>query len=337
MKYVTLHGTGLTPSLMGFGCASIMGGIGKRQALRALETAYDVGITHYDVARSYGYGEAETVLGSFIKGKREGICLATKFGIRPSKASFLLRAVKPLARKSIVLFPGLKKRIRRQSQSWMSGGHFSVAMARESLEESLRALKTEYIDIYFLHECTEHDELSDELFHFLDNCVRDGKIRYYGLATRADSIDKILTRRPANKISILQFISNIFTPASFENRSAVEKAFIVHSPFGGQNGLSRIHQILQNNVVAKNDLERTLGINFSNRQVVSQILLSYAMFQANGGVVLCSMFNENHIRENARLAEFAPFTNEQVNAFVRYINTHGRPDGSSHGKRSHDE
>ena len=120
MKYVNLRGTTLMPSLLGFGCASIMGKVGKRQSVRALETAYNEGITHYDVARSYGYGEAESVLGNFIKGKRDKICVATKFGIRATKTSFLLRMAKPLARKALLAFPGLKERMRGEGRKLVS-------------------------------------------------------------------------------------------------------------------------------------------------------------------------------------------------------------------------
>jgi aryl-alcohol dehydrogenase-like predicted oxidoreductase len=321
MMHVNLRGTTLAPSRMGFGCAPIMGRIGKRQALRALETAYDVGVTHYDIARSYGYGEAESILGDFLKGKREKVCVATKFGIHPTKTSLLLRTIKPFVRKSLSLFPGLRKHLQKQNQTLISGGHFSVMDARESLEASLRALKTDYVDIYFLHECTEHDDLSDDLFHFLDNCVRDGKIRYYGLATGVADIDSVLTLRPMDKISALQFASSVFSAASFRNPTAYEKAFIMHSPFGGQNGLLKMRQLLENDVV-RNDLERRLGIKLSDTKLLSQIILSHALLQANEGVILCSMFNEHHIRQNAKLVDSAILMQDQVTEFDQFIKLH---------------
>lgn len=319
MKYVHLRGTSLKPSQIGFGCASIMGRIGKRQALRALQLAYDAGVTHFDVARSYGYGEAENVLGGFIKGKRDKICVATKFGIRPTRAGLLLRASKPLIRKTLSVFPGLKKRMQHQSQTLISGGHFSISDARDSLETSLRALQTDRIDIYLLHDCTEHDELSDDLFHFLDNCVREGKILYYGVASDASHINKILAQRPRNKISVLQFASNNFQYNSVIDFPFRKKAFIIHSPYGGQNGLSKVHRVLQENNGIRDDFSHRLGVDLSNIKVVGQLLLSHALSRSEQGVVLCSMFNEQHIKENAGLAESNPFTYEQIMEFELLI------------------
>ena len=58
-------------SHLGFGCAPIMGRISKSHALRALAFSFDCGVTHFDVARSYGFGQAEEIVGGFIKGKRD--------------------------------------------------------------------------------------------------------------------------------------------------------------------------------------------------------------------------------------------------------------------------
>ena len=54
-----------------------------RQSLRAMGCAWDAGITLFDTARSYGFGDAEAVLGEFLRGKRDKAVIATKFGITP--------------------------------------------------------------------------------------------------------------------------------------------------------------------------------------------------------------------------------------------------------------
>jgi aryl-alcohol dehydrogenase-like predicted oxidoreductase len=319
MKHVRLRGTTLTSSRIGFGCAPVMGRVGKRQALRALETAYDVGITHYDVARSYGYGEAENILGDFLKGKREQVCIASKFGIRPTKSSLLLRTMKPLVRTSVSLFPGLKKRLQRKNQALVSGGHFSAMDARHSLEASLRSLKTDYVDIYFLHDCTGNHLLTDDLFHFLDRSVLEGKIRYYGIATGVMDIDSILAARSKENISVVQFANSVFRSASFQNRVAYTKAFVMHSPFGGQNGLLRMRHLLENDPAVRSSLEHALGFQLSDTNLLSRIILSRALLQANDSVILCSMFNERHIRQNARLVDSPVLTKDQSAKFDQFI------------------
>ena len=65
-------------SVLGFGCGSVMGRVGREESLRAMNVAWDAGITLFDTARSYGFGEAEAVLGEFLSGKREQAVIATK-------------------------------------------------------------------------------------------------------------------------------------------------------------------------------------------------------------------------------------------------------------------
>ena len=57
MKKVELV-KGIQSSVLGFGCAPILGSVGAKTATRAIDCAIDCGITHFDLARSYGYGEA---------------------------------------------------------------------------------------------------------------------------------------------------------------------------------------------------------------------------------------------------------------------------------------
>src|SRR3954452_8900176 len=97
MPYVTIC-PGLPPSSrLGFGCGSVMGRVGRAASLRAIAAALDAGITHFDVARLYGYGEAETLLGEALRGRRDRVVIASKFGLMPPQASRALRRLKPLA------------------------------------------------------------------------------------------------------------------------------------------------------------------------------------------------------------------------------------------------
>src|SRR5580658_10577636 len=85
-------------SALGFGCGSVMGRVGRGASLRAMNAAWEAGITLFDTARSYGFGEAEAVLGEFLRGKREQAVVATKFGIAPRKLSPLKRVAVPIVR-----------------------------------------------------------------------------------------------------------------------------------------------------------------------------------------------------------------------------------------------
>ena len=90
MEQIALGTTGRQTTRLGFGCASIMGATNRRDSLKLLETAYDAGIRHFDVAPMYGYGEAESCLGEFLQRHPGQITITTKYGIPPPKKSSLI-------------------------------------------------------------------------------------------------------------------------------------------------------------------------------------------------------------------------------------------------------
>ena len=87
MRRHILGQTTLEVSQLGFGCVKLTTHADRRDAVRALETAFAEGITHFDVARAYGFGRAEGILGEFLLGKRDQVTVATKFGIQPPSES----------------------------------------------------------------------------------------------------------------------------------------------------------------------------------------------------------------------------------------------------------
>lgn len=97
MKTVELV-KGISSSVLGFGCAPIMGSVDAKSSKRALDFAFDNGINHLDLARSYGFGEAEEFVGRLIKNKREKMVIASKFGIKPNWKASVFKSVKPIAR-----------------------------------------------------------------------------------------------------------------------------------------------------------------------------------------------------------------------------------------------
>src|SRR5215472_18734854 len=99
MDYVTLAPALPPSSRLGFGCGSVMGRVGRAQSLKAIAAALDVGITHFDVARLYGYGEAEALLGETLRGRRDRVVIASKFGLTATRSAGTLRRLKPLAQR----------------------------------------------------------------------------------------------------------------------------------------------------------------------------------------------------------------------------------------------
>src|SRR3990172_8903850 len=105
MRRVTLPGTDLDTSVLGFGSAG--GAIDDLERLRLLELAFDRGITHFDTARAYGMGNAERIVGRFISDKRDEVTVTTKLGIMPARGGLLTRSARAGARAVERMFPSL--------------------------------------------------------------------------------------------------------------------------------------------------------------------------------------------------------------------------------------
>ena len=81
-----------------------MGRVGRSQSLRTIAAALDGGITHFDLARLYGYGEAEALVGEALAGQRDRVVIASKFGLSATRAAGALRALKPIAQRLAASF-----------------------------------------------------------------------------------------------------------------------------------------------------------------------------------------------------------------------------------------
>ena len=130
--------------VLGFGCSSLTS-VGRKQALRLLEGAFDAGIRHFDVARYYGYGEAEGILGTFLKSRRSQVTVTTKFGIEPPRPTSTLRVALGIGRRFLRLVPSARKVVHQHTSAFVNvkGNAFSAADAQRNLETSLRELGTD--------------------------------------------------------------------------------------------------------------------------------------------------------------------------------------------------
>jgi aryl-alcohol dehydrogenase-like predicted oxidoreductase len=167
--------------------------------------------------------------------------------------------------------PGLRPVLRSAlGANTSAADRFSVAAAQASLDQSLAALGTDYLDILFLHDC-EADDLTDELAAFLDAQLAAGKIRAYGAATSMEAVAALEWRRGA---AMLYQFANSLALRNAETLPGGTRRFIAHSPFTGAD---------------------RLGVSHSE-------MLAWALAQTNVAVVLCSMLNEAHLRANLAVA-----------------------------------
>ena len=154
VKTIYLPALDRETTVLGFGCVGLTAVGSRREALGLLDSAFDCGIRHFDVARAYGLGVAEEILGGFLRRhRRDDVTITTKFGIVPpayAQRMPLLPAIKGVLKR----FPVVDRVVRRRVSAGNTMGQFSPQAARASLEASLRALQTDYIDIWLLHEAT---------------------------------------------------------------------------------------------------------------------------------------------------------------------------------------
>lgn len=274
---------GVESSCLGFGCAPILGAVGARTAQRALGCALDEGINHFDVARSYGYGEAEAFLGKFFKGRRDEVVIASKFGIRATWKAGLLRPLKPAVRTlRAVRNRGKCEEANSQAQvvelvetsiPRKDPFHERIAITPEamvaSLDKSLKALRCEYLDVLMVHEPTGAIERMDDLAAKAEELKQQGKIKAWGLAFDWDTAD--VHESVFDRFDVLQF--NNSPEAAHYGRTLEQRrnaANIFFSPFRQRQ-------------------------DFSPAEVLQKLWQDFP-----NSVVLCSMFNPKHIAANVK-------------------------------------
>jgi len=155
MQYRTMGASDLTISAIGFGCWEMggnqYGDVDDQEETRAVHRAIDLGVTLFDTAAIYGHGHSEEVLGQALGPQRNEIILVTKGGL------------------SWDVVGGPQRR------------DSSRAAILQGMDDSLRRLGTEYVDLYLIHWPDVQTPI-DETMGTLDDLVRAGKARYVGVS-----------------------------------------------------------------------------------------------------------------------------------------------------------
>ena len=152
MRYRALGNSGLVVSVAGLGCNNFGRRLDVAATRAVVDAAIDSGITLLDTADIYGgAGQSEEILGEVLEGRWDQVVLATKFGSQGADMGY-----GPAA--------GAK------------GGR---AYIRRAVEQSLRRLRTDHIDLYQIHTPDPHTPI-EETLSALDDLVTQGKVRYIG-------------------------------------------------------------------------------------------------------------------------------------------------------------
>jgi aryl-alcohol dehydrogenase-like predicted oxidoreductase len=178
MEYRAFGRTGWNISAIGFGAWALGGSWGEQddtQSLAALEQAVENGLNFIDTADVYGDGHSEQLIAKFLKGRREQVYVATKLGRR--------------------LNPHIAEGYNR-------------ANMEAFIDRSLQNLQTDRLDIVQLH-CPPLSVYRDTaVFAALDDFVKDGKIRYYGVSV--ETVEEAMTAIENPNVQSVQIIFNMF-------------------------------------------------------------------------------------------------------------------------------
>jgi len=312
----TLGKSSLEVSALGMGCWAIggpwtwaqpgeepspagWGNTNDDESIRAVHAALDMGVNFFDTAANYGAGHSEVVLGRALKGQRDNVVIATKFG-----------------------------HIVNEEKKTVCGDRSQIINnVRTDVENSLRRLQTDRIDIYQLHDGGYDPQLALELQTILEELVSAGKIGWYGWST--DIVDNARAFTGGAHCTSIQFQVNALFDnpemrqvcADFDlagiNKDPLNKGFLTgkfnrgakfpENDFRSQTDFS--DPKIANRLKAIAELQDVLT---SNGRTMAQGALAYIWALDERMVPIPGFKSVKQVTDNAGALQFGPLTDEQV-------------------------
>ena len=327
MQTIPFAATGRTTSRLGYGGSSVMGVLNRSQSLAVLECAYDAGIRHFDTAPYYGFGESEACFGEFLARHRSDCTITTKFGIPAERSRPAVRLARAIARPILQRSAGVK----RWLQSAMSASHanqqpapplepnpiFTAAQARVSIENSLRNLKTDHIDLLLMHEIRAidivHVSANDELLRLLEFLVASGAIGAFGIGSERAEIAALLVQHP-RYCSVVQCEWSVFDEAVQDG----DRFYIHHRSLSGN--FKSLHAKLNDQPDLLKRWSEKTGQDLADPGVLANLMIKAALIKNPNSILLFSSKQPAHIHNNVAVAENAGLE-EAANRLFQLVHT----------------
>ena len=247
-KIRRLGAQGLQTFAVGLGCmgmSEFYGPSNEKESIATIHRALELGINLLDTADMYGPYKNEELVGKAIKGKRERVIIATKFG-----------------------------NMRDPNNRAFRGVNGRPEYVRESCEASLRRLRVDTIDLYYQHRVDPNTPIEDTVGAMAE-LVREGKVRYIGLSEA--SVHTIRRAHKVHPISAVQTEYSLWTRDPEEGLldafRLLDIGFVAYSPLGrgfltGQ--IKRIEDLAEDDFRRQNP--RFMGENFrKNLELVARV------------------------------------------------------------------
>lgn len=305
----SLGRTGIVVSEVGFGCWGIggfvpgasYGSTDDRTSIAALDRALDLGVTFFDTADSYGNGHSEELLGEAFERKKDRVVIATKAG----------QAV------------------------FGTPPDFSPSNIRKSVENSLRRLRRERLDILQLHNPTiDLLKSRPEILGTLEDLMREGKIGTFGLSTKTPAEAALAIREFSPPIVQANF--NIVDHRALEAglldlAAATRTGLIARTPlaFGFLSGkLDAATQFPEGDHRANWPDDRKAQWASAGRafigsiadrdgQSLAQIALRFCLSYPGVSTIIPGMLRPAEVEENAKASDFGPLPPDDLDSIRR--------------------
>ncbi len=309
MEYTTLGKSDLEITEIVFGAWAIggwmWGGADKSDAIDAIHTAMDLGITTIDTAPVYGFGKSEEIVGEAIKGQRDKLQILTKYGLRWNTD----KGQKFFASKDD---DGKIKILHKYA------GKDEII---KECEESLKRLGTDYIDLYQIHwpDVTTPIEESMEA---VDRLIEQGKVRYSGVCnynkpeTETAFISSGIVSNQVPYSMLDRHIEEKLVPYCVESGigilaySPLQRGFLTGKIKPGHHFNEGDHRVNQpyfkkTNLVEINAfLDEIKPLAENHNATLSQLVINWTLQQKGISAALVGARNPDQVKENAKSLDF---------------------------------
>ena len=307
MKYRTLGKTGYTVSEIGFGAWAIGGTSWGDQkdddSIRALHEAIDRGVNFIDTAAGYGGGHSERLIGQVLKERSEEIKVATKTPLK---------------------FPGTWPP--SPYDNWED--RYGEAYLRENVEERLRNLGVECLDLLQLHTWTRAWNRDPKPFEVLRKLQAEGKIAKIGVSTPEPDQNAVIDLMRGGWVDTVQVIYNIFDqepaaellPVAQENDvGIIVRVAMEEGALTGKFSKDTVfpEDDFRSNYFAGDRLGRVVDRVEKIREDfpdhnLAELALRFALQHPAVSSVIAGMRNPRQVEMNVPVADLPPLSDEQM-------------------------
>ena len=310
----------LEVSAIGLGCMGMSSGYGeksdKKDMINLIHEAVDLGINFFDTAEVYGPFENEEILGEALKDYKDKVVIATKFGLEAG-AKILTPNSKPEA-------------------------------IKKSIEGSLKRLKLEAIDLYYLHRVDPNTPI-EEVALTIKNLMKEGKVKHWGLSeagtetikkahnvcslTAIQSEYSMMWRFPEKDIiPLLEELNIGFVPFAPLGKGFLTGSVAKDTEFKDGDFRKVIPRFSKENMTANYDLVNLVGKIAEDKNVQSsQIALAWVLAQKSFIVPIPGTTKSERLKDNSKAADIKLTDNEiaDINYAISKINIIGEryPEG----------